>query len=67
MSDLKKGVKWFANKSLDLIGMGKPGKPDPEPVVPMPDEELIEQQRRMKDRRRLQSGRQSTILSDGLG
>lgn len=67
MSKVKKGVKWFAKESLDLVGLGKPKTPDPEPVIPLPDEELIEQERRRKDLRRMQSGRQSTILSDGLG
>ena len=56
----------LADASLDLVGLGKK-KSKKAPVVPIADEELIEENRRKARSRRERTGRSSTILSDGLG
>lgn len=77
MGGIKKGAKKVWNKleggskqMLDTITLGATkdvDRPGAQPVIPMPDEEVLEQERRRRDARKLSSGRQSTILSDGLG
>jgi hypothetical protein len=53
---------------LDPLDLTKaPEVPKPEPVIPLPDEEMLKRTRRRSSLRRARSGRDSTIMTETLG